>query len=315
MDYKDYYKTLGVERDATADEIKRAYRKLARKYHPDVSTAPEAGARFKEAGEAYEALKDPEKRAAYDQLGQSTQNGAGGFNPPPGWDRNFQSSDGTQPEGADYSDFFETLFRQRQSPQGHAQRHEQGNLKGRDHHVRLTLDIEDVFTGPTRILTLRMPEIDEQGRVVQRDRNISVKIPKGVSEGQNIRLKGQGLPGFGSGPAGDLFLEVAFAPHPLFRIDGRDLYLDLPVTPWEAALGGKVTMPAPGGKVDIRIPQNARTGQKLRLRGRGVPGAKTGDLYASLKIVNPPKTTEKGRELFEQLAREMDFDPRASKGV
>ncbi len=320
MNYRDYYKILDVARDATASEIKRAYRKLARKYHPDVNASPEADAKFKEAGEAYEALKDPEKRAAYDQLDQFTRSGReGGFQPPPGWHEAYQFSDSSHPGEADFSDFFETLFRRGSAQEDYPQDlrrdfQKQNDLRGRDHHARLILDIEDVFAGATRILTFRVPEIDDSGRVVQRDRNISVNIPKGVSEGQNIRLKGQGTPGSGRSPAGDLFLEVAFAPHPVFRADGRDLYLDLPVTPWEAALGGKVSMPTPGGKVEIVIPKNARTGQKLRLKGRGLPGPKPGDLYASLSIVNPPVTSDKGRELYEKMAREMNFNPRTQKG-
>jgi curved DNA-binding protein len=317
MDYKDYYKALGVDRDASADDIKRAYRKLARKYHPDVNASPEASARFKDAGEAYEVLKDPEKKTAYDALGKAGPEAAG-FRPPPNWDQEYQFTGGDPSDQADFSDFFETLFRRQQAQQTHPgfdqQRRQTSAQKGQDFHARLMLNVEDVFNGPTRLLTLRIPDIDDQGRIVQRERNISVNIPKGISEGQNIRLKGQGVPGFGGAPAGDLFLEVALSAHPLYRIDGRDLYLDLPVTPWEAALGGKVEMPTPGGKVDITIPKNARSGQKLRLKGKGLPGRVAGDLYASLSIVNPPVTTDKGRALYEKMASELKFDPRKNMG-
>lgn len=315
MQFKDYYDTLGVKPDATPDEIKRAYRKLARKYHPDVTNDADTEALFKDASEAYEVLKDPEKRRTYDQVGQSAGDGSG-FQPPPGWEQGYQFSDGGAPgggasSGPEFSDFFETLFRrggtrtQGGGFQGFSQQ------AGADQHARLELDLEDVFSGPTRVLTLRMPELDDTGRVVMRDRNISVSIPKGISAGQHIRLKGQGMPPIGVAPAGDLFLEVAFAPHPVFEVDGRDLHLTLPVTPWEAALGGKVAMPTPGGAVDIKVPQNARSGQKLRLKGRGLPGRPPGDLFARLEIVNPPVKTEEGRAFFEKMAREMQFDPRA----
>ena len=313
MDYKDYYKALGVDRTATQDEIKKAYRKLARKYHPDVNADQDADAKFKEAGEAFAVLGDAEKRAAYDALGAEPPRGGQGFRPPPDWEQGYQFSDPPHgaggPEDAAFSDFFENLFRSGARAEG---RTSGMRAAGQDQHARVTLDIGDAFSGTSRVLTMRVPEMDDAGRMVLKDRNVSVKIPKGVREGQHIRLKGKGSPGIGGGPAGDLFLEVAFAPHPTYRIDGRDIYVDLPVTPWEASLGGKVTMPTPGGEVGITIPENARTGQKLRLKGRGLPGKLAGDLYAVLKIVNPPTTTQAGQALYEQMAKEMSFDPRKS---
>ena len=183
---------------------------------------------------------------------------------------------------------------------------------GQDIHARIEIDIEDAYRGTTRLLRLRTPVVDEQGNVVVKDRSISVAIPKGIREGQHIRLTGQGAPSVGKGHAGDLFLDVSFLPHPIYRADGPDLHLALPVAPWEAALGGKVVMPTPGGKVDLRIPQNARSGQKLRLKGKGLPGRPTGDIYATLKIVNPKVSTNEARGFFEQMARDMPFDPRAS---
>ena len=309
MEYKDYYDILGVDRNADAAEIKKAYRKLARKYHPDVN--PEAEAQFKDVGEAYDVLGDSEKRAAYDQLGANWQQGQS-FRPPPDWESQFEfSGDGPSMEGGGFSDFFETLFR-RAGAQGYQRSARTGGLHGQDQHARIMLDLEDAFAGATRVLTLQMPHIDEMGRVLMQEQSISVKIPKGVKEGQHIRLAGKGAPGIGEGAPGDLFLEVSFAPHPVFRIEGRDLYMDLPVTPWEAALGGAVAVPTPGGKVSLTIPKNARTGQKLRLKGRGLPGATAGDLYALLKIVNPPVTSDKARELYEKMAQELSFDPRQS---
>lgn len=309
MDFKDYYKTLGVASDAKPDEIKRAFRKLARKYHPDVNAGPEAEARFKDVNEAYEVLKDPERRAAYDHLGQEPPTASGGFQPPPGWDSGFTFSSSDMGSQEPFSDFFETLFRRGQGPMSGAQA---GH--GSDQHARINLDIEDAYRGATRVLTLRTPLVDADGEVRLQERNISVHVPKGIAEGQHIRLPGQGLPAFGQGHAGDLFLEVSFAPHPIYRVDGRDLYLDLPVAPWEAALGGKIVMPTPGGKVNLRIPKNARSGQKLRLKGKGLPGTPVGDIYASLKIVNPDATTSEARQFFENMAREMPFNPRAGIG-
>lgn len=313
MDYKDYYEILGLERSTSQDEIKRAYRKIARKYHPDINQGADTEAKFKDAGEAYEVLKDPEKRAAYDQLGANWQSGEQ-FRTPPDWEPGFGFSGGgyTDADQASFSDFFETLFGQARHSQGPSQ---QFHAAGQDQHARINVDIADVFSGATRTLTLRMQEVDRAGRVRMKDHNIAVHIPKGVGEGQHIRLKGQGQPGLGGGPSGDLFLEVTFNPHPVFKVEGRDIYLDLPVTPWEAALGGKIKMPTPAGQVDIAIPKNARSGQKLRLKGRGIPGPAPGNLIAVLQIVNPPVKTDEGRALYEQMAREMSFDPRTKMKV
>ena len=309
MEFRDYYKTLEVAPNAEADEIKRAFRTLARKYHPDVNANPESEVLFKDVNEAYEVLKDPEKRAAYDQLGQAKPSSQNGFRPPPGWDSGFEFS-GSGPGGQEaFSDFFETLFRREQGPMHSAQTH-----RGLDQHARIHLDIEDAYRGATRVLSLRMPQVGPGGGVHIQERNISVHVPKGIIEGQHIRLPGQGMPAPDRGSAGDLFLEVAFVPHPIYRADGKDLYIDLPITPWEAALGGKVVMPTPDGKVDLRIPKNARSGQKLRLRGKGLPGNPVGDIYASLKIVNPKVTTDEARKLFEKMAQDIPFNPRSSIG-
>lgn len=310
MKFEDYYDTLGVSPDASQNDIKRAFRKAARTYHPDVNSGPEAEAKFKAVNEAHEVLKDTEKRAAYDQLRQGGPPPEGEFRPPPGWDGGFSFNSQDAPPDGDFSDFFETLFRRGGQPRYDTR---QGG-RGPDQHARVHLDIEDAYHGAKRVLTMRMPEVGSDGEVRMRDHNISVKIPKGVVEGQHIRLAGQGMPGFGGGAPGDLFLEVGFAPHPVYRMDGRDLYLDLPVAPWEAALGSKIVMPTPDGKVDLHIPPNARVGQKLRLKGKGLPGKPPGDIYASLKIVNPKVTTDEARKFFEHMAREMPFDPRAGLG-
>jgi curved DNA-binding protein len=309
MEFRDYYKALSVTRDATPEEIKRAFRKAARKYHPDINKASEAEKMFKDVNEAYEVLKDPEKRAAYDQLGKEPPQGAGQYRPPPNWDSGYEFSNGGPYQEAAFSDFFETLFRRGGGASDHTHQ-----SRGSDSHAKLQIDIEDAFEGSSRTLSLQMPVVDQDGSVSLQDRKIAVHIPKGISEGQHIRLAGQGSPTFGGGPAGDLFLEVAFAPHPIYRSEGRDLYLDLPVTPWEAALGGHVVMPTPGGQVDLRIPENARNDQKLRLKGKGLPGTPAGNIYATLKIVNPKVSTDQAREFFQTMAKEMPFDPRADLG-
>jgi curved DNA-binding protein len=316
MEYKDYYKILGVERNATQDEIKRAYRKLARTYHPDVSKEPGAEAKFKDAGEAYEVLKDPEKRAAYDQLGPGWQQGQE-FRPPPNWDAGFEFSGGgyTGADATQFSDFFESLFgRMRGGGAGFAGARE-FHAPGQDHHAKIVIDLRDAYTGAKRAITLRVPEVDAQGHVAVKDRTLNVTIPKGVREGQHIRLAGQGAPGIGKGPAGDLYLEVRFAPDPVFRVEGKDVYLDLPVAPWEAALGASVKAPTPEGPVMLKIPPGSTKGRTMRLKGRGIPGAPPGDLHAALKIVLPPADSEKAKDLYRQMEREVPFNPRAGLGV
>lgn len=310
MDFRDYYQILGVERDASQDEIKRAYRKLARQFHPDVSSESDAEARFKEVGAAYEVLKDPEKRVAYDQLGANWQGGEQ-FTPPPGWDAGFEFGGGGFTGGADFSEFFESLFGR--ATQGS---HRQGfQAAGEDRHAKILIDLEDAFTGATRAVSLRVPEVDPHGHMVAGLRTLNVKIPKGVKSGQRIRLAGQGAPGLSSGTAGDLYLEIEFRPHARYRVEERDLYLDLPIAPWEAALGYKVQVPTPSGKVDLTIPPGAVSGQKLRLKGRGIPGNPAGDLYMVLQIALPPANTEQIKALYKEMADTLAFNPRAKLGV
>lgn len=313
MEYKDYYQVLGIERNATQDEIKRAYRKLARKYHPDVSKEPDAEERFKEMAEAYEVLKDPEKRAAYDQLGANWQQGQD-FRPPPDWDAGFEFSGGFG-GGADasaFSDFFETLFGRHGGMGGGAQGF---HSRGEDHHARVLIDVEDAFHGTVRNLSLHSPEVDARGHVHTRERTLNVRIPKGIRQGQHIRLSGQGHPGMGGGKAGDLYLEVDFKPHRLYRVEGKDLYLELPVAPWEAALGARVKVPTPDGQVDLKVPENSRSGNRLRLKGRGIPAKVPGDLYVTLKVVLPPADNDKAKAFYRQMADEFEFNPRSGMGV
>lgn len=310
MEFKDYYGILGVDKTASQDEIKRAYRKLARKYHPDVSKEPDAEARFKEVAEANEALNDAERRAAYDEISRRHQAGqdfdpraagAGGFE--------FSGRGGGFEDAADFSDFFESIFgraaagRQRGHPGMHAQ--------GSDHHARIAIDLEDAFRGARRTISLRMPAIDAQGHVAMQERQLDVNIPKGVREGQHLRLSGQGASGIGGGPAGDLYLEIAFNPHPRFRVVGRDLHVDVPVAPWEAALGASIAVPTPEGDVQMTIPAGSRQGRKLRLRGRGLPGNPAGDLYVVINLALPPADGPGGQEAYNAFAKAFaGFDPR-----
>lgn len=310
MDFKDYYATLGVERGATADEIKKAYRRLARKYHPDVSKEKDAEARMMEVNEAYTVLSDPEKRAAYDQLGHNYSAGQE-FHAPPGWDTGFEFSGRgfSQSEAADFSDFFSELFgRMGAGPRPGFHAH------GEDHHAKVMLGLEDAYRGATRRIELRVPRFDAQGRTTLENRSLQVRIPKGVREGQMIRLAGQGAPGLGGAPAGDLLLEVHFEPHDRFHAEGRDVYLTLPLAPWEAALGAvvNVTLPDSSG-LKVRIPEGAQSGRQLRVRGKGIPADPPGDLLLDLQVVLPPAKTDRARELYETMARELAFDPRADK--
>lgn len=315
MDYKDYYAILGVPRDATADDIKKAFRKLARRYHPDVSKAPDAEARMKEVNEANAVLSDPEKRAAYDALGENHRPGEE-FRPPPGWDAGFEFSHGAPgAEAADFSDFFAELFgRMGGAGPGH---HGGGyRARGEDHHAKVLVDLEDVFRGATRQIALRVPGIDAQGRLSVRERTLNVQIPKGLREGQVLRLAGQGGSGPGGSHAGDLLLEVHLRPHPRFRVDGRDLYVSVPVAPWEAALGAVVEIAMPDASVlKVRIPEGAQTGRQLRVRGKGLPSQPPGDLLLEIRVLVPPASTPRARELYETMARELAFDPRAGTEV
>ncbi len=314
MEFKNYYQTLGIERDASADEVKRAYRRLARKYHPDVSKEADAETRIVAINEAYEVLKDPEKRAAYDQLGQQWRQGQD-FRPPPDWDAGFEFAGGgyTAGDAGEFSDFFETLFGHAQGAAPRGRRHYRG--RGEDHHAKIVVDLEDVFRGGTHAMTLRSPGLDPSGHLRVHERTLNVTLPRGVREGQVIRLKGQGGPAVEGGEAGDLYLEVHLRPHALYAVEGRDLYLSLPVAPWEAALGATVRAPTPEGAVEVKVPAGSQGGRKLRLRGRGLPGDPPGDLYVTLQIALPPADNDDARQAYRALQNSTAFNPRKALGV
>jgi curved DNA-binding protein len=328
MEYRDYYKVLGVARTATADEIKKAYRRLARKFHPDVSKEKDAEQKFKEVQEAYEVLKDPEKRAAYDQLGSEWKQGQQ-FRPPPDWGSGFEFRGGPwQRSGAQggaraqefeeaegFSDFFASLFGGRGFGGGGGSPFGAGSSRAaRDHHARVDIDLEEAFNGTTRTLDLKRPDLKPDGTLDLKTHTVRVTIPAGVTDGQLIRLAGQGEQATGGGRPGDLYLEVHIRPHRVFQLDGRDVTLTLPIAPWESALGATVTVPTLGGGVEMRIPPSSQSGQKLRLRGRGLPGQPAGDQYVQLKVVVPPANTPEARALFEQMKEELNFNPRADLG-
>ena len=316
MEFKDYYQILGIDRDATQDEIKRAYRKLARKYHPDVSKEPQAEERFKEVGEAYEVLKDPEKRAAYDQLGANWKAGQD-FRPPPDWDQGFEFHGGgfTSVDAEQFSDFFESLFGRGGFARGYGGTRREYHARGEDTYAKVLIDLEDAYHGATRTLSLKHTELGPDGRPQVKTRALNVRIPKGVRQGQHIRLAGQGGAGLGKGAAGDLYLEVEFRPHRFYKVEGKDVYLTLPVAPWEAALGATVKVPTPAGVVDVKIPPNSSGGRKLRLKGRGIPAREPGDFYVVLQIALPKAETDTARQAYREFERALAFNPRAALGV
>jgi curved DNA-binding protein len=290
MQYRDYYEVLGVARGADADAVKRAYRKLARKYHPDVSKEKNAENKFKEVQEAYEVLRDPEKRAAYDQLGRDYRTGQQ-FRPPPDWAQRFGHSGGSQSAGSQrfsdlngFSDFFSSLF---------------GGATGAPPPEAdagyLEVSVEEAFTG-----TKRRVALNEAGR----SRAIDVQIPPGVTEGQSLRI-----PATGVGPS--LVFRIKLRPHSLYVPQGRDVQIELPLAPWEAALGAKVTVPTLGGTVELTVPAGAQSGQKLRLRGRGLPGTPHGDQIVSIKLVTPAAQSTQAKQAYERMKSEFNFDPRA----
>lgn len=310
MEFKDYYTILGVSRQASEDDIKRAYRKLARKYHPDVSKEAHAEDRFKEVQEAYEVLKDSKKRAAYDQLGANWKQGQE-FTPPPGWQSSgFENifTGGSEDLGG-FSDFFSMLFGRRARGDAQGSQHRQHHRgfeqpQGQEQRVKIQIALEEAYQGASKNLQLQVPSFDQYGQVRYVPRTLKVNIPKGVLPGQQLRLAGQG------GQGADLYLELEIMPHSLFSLQGQDVYLNLPITPWEAALGAKITVPTLGGRVDLKIAPGSQGGQKLRLKGRGLPGKQPGDQYIILQLMTPPAQHEAQRALYEKMAAEMPFNPR-----
>ncbi|MDO5288267.1 MAG: DnaJ C-terminal domain-containing protein [Pseudomonadota bacterium] len=332
MQFKDYYQILGVDKSATQDDIKKAYRKLARKYHPDVSKEADAAQRMAEVNEANTVLGDPEKRAAYDTVGaQAWAAGARSgddVRPPPGWNEGFDFSRAGGPEGfhahfstgsdgGDYSEFFEQMFGQaaRARAQSRASARSQAPLRGEDSHARIELALADAYHGAERAMHLRSTRVDEQGRLVPEDRTLHVKIPRGVKEGQLIRLAGQGGPGLNGGPAGDVLLQVHFRPDARWRIDGRDVTQTLRITPWEAALGASVPVTTPdGATVEVSVPPGSGNGRKLRLKGRGIPHASApGDVYLELQVAVPGAVTDAQKAAWAALREAYPgFDPRSA---
>jgi len=319
MDYKDYYKMLNISKSATQEEIKRAYRKLARKYHPDVNKDVNAEAKFKEISEAYEVLKDVEKRKAYDTFGSNWQAGQD-FKPPPNWDARFhRTSHGPQQRSTEhFSDFFESLFG---GGAGHFSAEDLSSFgrgrhaKGEDLRAKVSISLEDSYHGAKRIVTLNRTVDDGRGRLTIQPQSLHVSIPKGIIEGQQIRLEGQGDTGYGRGQRGNLFLEIVFEPHPLFTVVKRDIFLVLPVTPWEAALGATIAVPTLGGKVDLKLPANSQAGKKLRLKDRGLSTkTQSGDQYVTLTIHTPPAKTAEQRKFYEKMAHLMPYNPRSGFG-
>jgi curved DNA-binding protein len=318
MEFKDYYKILDVETDADTKTIKTAYRKLARKYHPDVSDQHDAEKQFKEVAEAYEVLSDDKKRVEYDQLRQYGTAGQS-FDPPPGWQGGSQSHYSHQGFGeqGDFSDFFETIFgkgrfRQSGRPKNPFDGSEDFNsARGRDIDVELPLFLEDTLAEGSRQIEYNLPHYGPNGRLPDIRKTLNVKLPAGVTDGDRIRLKGQGGPGFSNGPAGDLYLRIRLVPHPLFDVLGHDLSITVPISPWEAALGAKVTLPTLKGKINLNIAPNSQTGQRLRIKGKGLRSRTgQGDLYAVLKVVMPPSTNAEAETHWRELASKADFNPR-----
>ena len=305
MKYKDYYQTLGVARGASDDDIKKAYRRLARKFHPDVSKEKNAKEKFQDLAEAYETLKDKEKRDAYDNLGKF-QPGQD-FRPPPDWQERYSSASDDL-GGIDLSDLFASL---RGGRAGGSQRGDMP-FPGEDFEVAVQIPLEDAVRGTELNLELAMRELGPDGRIVRTPKNIRARIPPGVTDGQKLRLRGQGGPGMNGGRAGDLYLNIALLPHPLFRFSGHDLYLEVPVAPWEAALGAEIEIPTMHGRVTLKVPPGSRNGQRLRLGGKGIPkpGGGAGDLFAVLGIAMPGVVSDKERKLFEELRSVSNFDPR-----
>ena len=313
MEFKDYYKVLGVAPDADEKAIKTAYRKLARQYHPDVSDEQGAEERFKEISEAYEVLKSAEKRSEYDQLREYTSSGS--FQPPPDWQGGAQQHNSGEFQGG-FSDFFESVFGQAQhgSRQGFSRQH--FAERGEDIEFKLAVFLEEAFRGESRTIQYEVPYFDEQGLLSSQSKTLKVKIPSGVTDGERIRLKGQGAPGIGDAPAGDLYLVIQLARHPLYSVEGRDRSISVPLAPWEAVLGANVTVPTLEGAIRLTIPPDSQTGKKLKIKGRGLgrEGAR-GDLYACLSVVVPASADAKCQELWQQLREHAGFDPRSGWGV
>jgi curved DNA-binding protein len=310
MEFKDYYKILGVEPDAETSDIKAAYRRLARKYHPDLNPGEEAEAHFKEVAEAWEVLKDKGRRAEFDDLRRYGGRHQEEFRPPPGW----RSSAGHSFDkfGGDFSEFFNSIFGDRFEP-GVGPDMGQFHARGRDVEIEMPVFLEETVSDCQKSVAYEMPVI-ERGRVNTRRKSLKVKIPAGVADGERIRVRGQGGPGEGDAPAGDLYLHIRLVPHPVFDVEGHNLLVTVPIAPWEAALGAKVTVPTLQGKINLTVAAGSQSGQKLRIRGKGLAGKTgTGDLIAVLKVVMPPDRSPEVDDLWRRLSDKAAFDPRVSE--
>lgn len=320
MEYKDYYKILGVSKSATADEIKKKYRKLARKYHPDVSKEPDAEKNFKDVAEAYEVLKDPEKRQAYDQYGKDWKAAKDQEKYRQEYQQQYQGARGAGFQGqgfdfgdafggGDYSDFFENLFGGGYGGGAGRSRRQSQSFKGEDLNASITIPLEDAYKGSTRRITLQTQSVDANGNVTSSPTTLNVKIPKGLHDGKKIRLKGKGSPGYNGGANGDLYIKVEYEKNKNCEVDGGDVYITYPVSPWEVALGESVNVAAPGGNIKLKIPKNSQSGKKLRAKGKGIPSKTPGDLYVILKVVLPSADDDKAKKIYEEM-KTLKFNPR-----
>jgi len=318
MKFVDYYDLLGVAESASTDEVNKAYRKLARKYHPDVSKEADAEQKFKAVAEAYEVLKDEQKRKEYDELRRYGGRAGEEFQPPPHWQATHSWTDGgfgesySEGDAADFSEFFSQIFGAGRGARDAAQQYPRGfAVPGEDYTHQLEVSLDEAFRGATRTFSLQSMQVDEDGCVRPKVRQLTVKIPPGVTEGKKIRCKAQGAPGRAGGPFGDLYLVITLADDPYFSVEGHDVTLRLPIAPWEAVLGASVEVPTLAGPVVLNIPSGARAGQKLRLKGRGLPGKTAGDQFVVLEICVPSSVNDEQRKMFEKLRDSCEFDPRS----
>jgi curved DNA-binding protein len=326
VDFIDYYKILGVSKTATSEEIKKQYRKLARKYHPDVSKEPDAEKKFKTLAEANEVLQDPEKRKLYDKYGADWKTGKQQEEYQKQYQQQYQQQQQRQYQGQggdsfdfgsgyggaeDHSDFFEYLFG-RASGRGSSSR-QTIRQRGEDINASIQIPLQDAFEGATRMVSFNMQTRSSDGTVKNEPKHLNIKIPKGIKNGQKIRLAGQGSPGYNGAEPGDLYIKLEFIPHPDYRAEGADIYLELPVAPWEASLGASITVPSPAGALNIKLPPGSSHGKKLRIKGKGIPSKTPGDLYITVNIVLPPADNEKARKIYEEM-KSLNFNPRENFG-
>lgn len=318
MEFKDYYDILGIKPDADAKAVKAAYRRLARKYHPDVSKEHDAEKQFKDVSEAYEVLHDAAKRAEYDQLRQYGRKGQQ-FQPPPGWN---PSAGGAHFNDGDFSDFFSSIFGDRFQQANGSARHTRTHFgdaqapfaqRGQDVEIELPVFLEEMLRDEAKAIEFTLPGVGADGRRVNQKKSLKVKIPQGTVDGERIRLKGQGGPGRGNGPSGDVYLKVKLVPHPVFDVKDHDLTITVPIAPWEAALGATVEVPTLTSRISVSVAPGAQTGQRLRVKGRGLPRKQGhGDLYVLLKVVMPPSVDAASKKLWQELASKASFDPRSN---